>query len=163
MAGSVMDLLNRTEDHRRGALDRPAYQVPGAVPVLYLGEPLLGRHKLAVRAGRHVAEGQHAGKLVRRRLELQPQDAGKSAFAGFDDGAGVMRDQLAQHGVGAPGVAQVPCAVELVQAREGKAGVLVCRPAQACYGAAYSRCFRHAAGQDVGIGSLRLIPDLGHD
>ena len=70
MGGSVMDLLDRAEDHRRGALDRPAHQVPWAVAVLYLGEPLLDRHGLAVRAGGHVAVGQHAGKRVRRRLEL---------------------------------------------------------------------------------------------
>ena len=55
-------------------------------------------------------------------LELVAQDVGKSAFAGFDDGAGVMCDQPAQQGVGVLGVAQVPGAVELVQAREGKAG-----------------------------------------
>ena len=41
----------------------------------------------------------------------------ESASFGFDDGAGVMGDQPAQHGV-----AQVPGAIELVQAREGKAG-----------------------------------------
>ena len=31
MGGSVMDLPDRAEDHRRGAPDRPAHQVPGAV------------------------------------------------------------------------------------------------------------------------------------
>ena len=30
MGGSVIDLLDRAEDHRRGALDRPADQMPGA-------------------------------------------------------------------------------------------------------------------------------------
>jgi hypothetical protein len=34
----VTNLLNCAEDHRRGALDRPAHEVPGAVAVLYLGE-----------------------------------------------------------------------------------------------------------------------------
>ena len=120
--GLVLDLLDRAEDHRRGALDRPAHQVPGAVAVVYLGEPLFDRHEFAVRAGGHVAAGQHAGQCVRRRLELAAQDVGKSAFAGFDDGAGVMGDQPAQQGVGVLGVAQVPGAIELVQAREGKAG-----------------------------------------
>jgi hypothetical protein len=96
--------------------------VPGAVAVVYLSGPLSGRHELAVWAGGHVTEGQHAGKRVRRRLELQAQDVGKSAFAGFDDGAGVMRDQPAQQGAAVLGVAQVPGAIELVQAREGKAG-----------------------------------------
>jgi hypothetical protein len=33
------------------------------------------------------AVGQHAGKRVRRRLELEGQDIAKSAFTGFDDGA----------------------------------------------------------------------------
>ena len=89
---------------------------------MYLGEPLFDRHELAVWAGGHVDAGQHTGKRVRRRLELSVQDVGESAFVGFDDGAGVMGDQSAQQGIGAPGVAQVPGAIELVQAREGKGG-----------------------------------------
>ena len=88
-----MDLLDRAEDHRRGVLDRPAHQVPRAVAVVYLGEPLLDRHEFAVRAGGHVAVGQHAGQRIRRGLELVAQDVGESAFSGFDDGAGVVRDQ----------------------------------------------------------------------
>ena len=52
----------------------------------------------------------------------QAQDVGESAFVGFDDGAGVMGDQPAQHGVGVLGVAQVTGAVECVQARHGQAG-----------------------------------------
>ena len=47
---------------------------------------------------------------------------GESAFGGFDDGAGVVGDQSAQRGVGVLGVAQVPGAVELVQAGGGEAG-----------------------------------------
>ena len=89
---------------------------------MYLGEPLLDRHGLAVRAGGHVAARQHAGQYVRCRVELGTQDIGESAFAGFDDGAGVMGDQPAQHGVGVLGVAQVPGAIELVQAGDGEAG-----------------------------------------
>jgi hypothetical protein len=58
--------------------------MPWAVAVLYLGEPPLGRHDLAIRAGGHVAEGQHAGKRIRRRLEFEAQDVGESAFFGFD-------------------------------------------------------------------------------
>ena len=46
---------------------------------MYLGEPLFDRHELAVRAGGHVAVGQHAGKLLRRRLKLQAQDLSESA------------------------------------------------------------------------------------
>ena len=89
---------------------------------MYLGEPLLGRYGLAVRAGGHVTASQNAGQHVRRWLELRTQDMGESAFAGFDDGAGVVCDQSAQHGVGVLGVAQVPGAVELVQARDGEIG-----------------------------------------
>jgi len=55
------------------------------------------------------------------RVELVAQGTGESAFAGFDDGAGVVGDQPAQHGVGVPGVAQVPGAVELMQAGGGEA------------------------------------------
>jgi len=93
-----------------------------AVAVVYLGEPSSDRHGLAVRPGGHVAEGQDAGQHGRRRLELGTQHVGKSAFTGFDDGAGVMADQPSQHGVGVPGVAQVPGAVQGVQASGGKAG-----------------------------------------
>jgi hypothetical protein len=75
----------------------------------------------AARAGCYVAVGQHAGQRLWRGLELQAQDVGESAFFRFDDGAGVVCDQPAQHGVGVLGVAQVPGAVEGVQARVGKA------------------------------------------
>jgi len=91
---------------------------------MYLGEPPFDPHGLAVRAGGHVAASQHAGQRVRRGIELGAQDAGESAFAGFDDGAGVVRDQPAQHGIGVLGVAQVPGAVKLVQARDGEAGAV---------------------------------------
>jgi hypothetical protein len=87
-----------------------------------LGESPLDRDEFAVRAGCHVAAGQHGGNDVRGRLELQPQDAGKSAFAGFDDGAGVMGDQPAQHGVGVLGVAQVTGAVQGMKACNHQAG-----------------------------------------
>ena len=117
-----MDLLDRFEDHRRGTLDGPAYQMARAVAVMDLGEPLLGWHRLAVRAGGHVAARQHAGQHVRCRVELGAQEIRESAFAGFDDGAGVMGDQSAEHGVGMLGVAQVPGAIELVQAGGGEAG-----------------------------------------
>jgi hypothetical protein len=122
LGGSVMDLLDRAEDHRRGAPHGPAHQVPRAVAVMYLGEPPFDRYGLAVRAGGHVTASQNAGQRVRCRLELGAQDIGESAFAGFDDGAGVVRDQPAQHGIGVLGVAQVPGAVELVQAGGGEVG-----------------------------------------
>jgi hypothetical protein len=120
--GSVLDLLDGAEDHRRGALDGLADQVPVAVAAMDLGESPFDRHELAVRAGGHVAVGQHAGKRLRRWLELQAQDVGESPFAGLDDGAGVVGDQPAQHGGGVLGVAQVTGAVEWVEARRGKAG-----------------------------------------
>jgi len=89
---------------------------------MYLGEPPFDRHGLAVRAGGHVTASQNAGQYTRRRIKLAAQDVGESAFAGFDDGAGVMSDQPAQHGIGVLGVAQVPGAIELVQAGGGEAG-----------------------------------------
>ena len=151
MGGFVMDLLDRAEDHRRGALDRPAHQVPWAVAVLYLGEPLFDRHEFAVRGGGHVTASQNAGQRVRRGIELQAQDVGKSAFAGFDDGAGVMGDQPAQHGVGVLGVAQVPGAVERVQPCQGQGGRVtdVVQPPAACR--------RSASGPRTGA---RLQPAL---
>ena len=96
----MTDLLDGAEDHRRGALDGPAHQVPRAVAVVYLGEPPADRHGLAVGAGGHVAASQNAGERVRRGIELGAQDVSESAFAGFDDGAGVVGDQTAQHGIG---------------------------------------------------------------
>src|SRR5271166_3738954 len=93
--GSVINLLDGAEDQRRGALDRPAHQVPWAVAVMYLGESPLDRHDLAVRAGGHVTASQNAGQHVRRRIELGTQDIGESAFVGFDDRAGVVCDQSA--------------------------------------------------------------------
>ena len=59
---------------------------------------------------------------MRGRLELEAQDVGEAPFFGFDDGAGVMGDQPAQHGAGVLGVAQVTGAVECVQARYGQVG-----------------------------------------
>ena len=95
--------------------------MPLAVAAMDLGESPLGRHELAVRAGGHVAVGQHAGQRVWRGLELAGQDVGESAFAGFDEGAGVVGDQPARRG-GVLGVAQVTGAVEWVEARRGQGG-----------------------------------------
>ena len=117
-----VNLLDGAKDHRRGPLDGPAHQVPGAVAMMDLGEAPVDRHGLAVRAGRHVTVGQHGGKPVRGRIELQAQDVGKPAFLGFDDDAGVMGDEPAQRGVGVLGVAQVPGAIEWVQTRYGQTG-----------------------------------------
>ena len=112
-----MDLLDRPEDHRRGALDGPAHQVPRAVAVMYLGDPPFDPHGLAVRTDGHVAATQHAGQHVRYRLELGAQDVGESAFAGFDDGAGMMGDQPTQYGIGVLRVAKVPGGSEFAGTR----------------------------------------------
>ena len=71
-----MDLLDCAEDHRRGPLHGPAHHVPWSVAVMYLGEPLLDRHGLPVRARSHVAASQHAGQDVRCWVELGAQDVG---------------------------------------------------------------------------------------
>ena len=62
------------------------------------------------------------GKQLRRWLELQAEDVSESAFAGFDDGAGVVGNQPAQQSGGVLGVTQVPGAVECMQARHGEVG-----------------------------------------
>ena len=59
---------------------------------------------------------------LRRRGELAGQDVGQAAFFGFDDGAGVVRDQAAQHRVGVLDVAEVAGAVQAVQAGVGEFG-----------------------------------------
>ena len=117
LGGSLMDLLDCAQDHRRGALDGPAHQVPGAVAVVYLGEPLLDRHELAVRAGGHVAASQNAGQHVWCRVKFVAQDIGESAFAGFDDGAGMMGDQPTQYGIGVLRVAKIPGGSEFAGTR----------------------------------------------
>jgi len=64
--------------------------MPWTVAIMYLGEPPVDRHGLAIRAGGHVTASQNAGQDIRCRLELGAEDVGESAFAGFDDGAGVV-------------------------------------------------------------------------
>ena len=61
----------------------------------------------------------------------------------FDDGAGVVGDQSAQHGIGVLGVAQVPGAVELV-----------CRPVVARPGAQPMSCSQAAASSRYGVRAL---------
>ena len=58
---------------------------------------------------------QQVSTLERGSLELQVHLCWQVAFAGFDDGVGVMGDQPAQHGVGVLVLAQVPGAVQGVQ------------------------------------------------
>ena len=47
---------------------------------------------------------------------------GEAAFFGFDDGAGVVRDQAAQQGFGVLDVAEIAGAVQAVQAGGGEFG-----------------------------------------
>ncbi len=84
-----------------------------------LGESPFDRDEFTVRAGCHVAVGQHGGKDVRGRLELQAQDVSEPVFAGFEDGPGLKGHQPAQHGIGVLGDAQVTGAVQGMQARHG--------------------------------------------
>src|ERR1039458_8355813 len=67
---------------------------------------------LAVGAGGHVAEGERVGQVPRGLGELAGHGAGQAAFLGFEDGAGVMRDQTAQHRFGVLDIAEVAGAVQ---------------------------------------------------
>jgi hypothetical protein len=86
-----------------------------------------------------------------------------SPFFGFDDGAGVMCDQSAQHGIGVLGVAQVMGAVECVQARRGQVG-RVADVMQPCGGfqefgvSAQNRCQAACPGGDA----LDMRPAVAH-
>ena len=91
-----------------------------AVPAVDLGQAPTHRHRLAVRAGCHIAEGQRIGQWPRRRLELSAQDVGQAPLFGLDDGAGMMRDQTAQHRVGVLDITQVPGTVQAVQPGAGQ-------------------------------------------
>ena len=110
------------QDERGGAADGAADQVARAIAVVDLGQATGYLDLAAVGAGGHVAEGQRVGQLLRRRGELAGQDVGQAAFFGLDDGAGVVRDQAAQHGSGVLDVAQVAGAVQAVQAGSGEFG-----------------------------------------
>jgi hypothetical protein len=101
--------------------------VARAVAVVDLGQAVVHRDVLAVGAGGHVAEGQRVGQVLRGRGELAGQDVGEAAFFGFDDGAGVVRDQGAQQGFGVLDVAEVAGAVQAVQAGFGEFGDVAAR------------------------------------
>ena len=116
------DARNGIGELGRRPSDSAADRIVCAVAGPDFSQALLNGYVLAVWARDHVAVGQHAGKRVWRGLELPAQDVGESAFFGFDDGAGVVGDLSAQHGVGMLGVAEVPDAVEGMQARGGQAG-----------------------------------------
>jgi hypothetical protein len=94
------------------------------------------------------------------------------AFFGFNDGAGVVYDQPAQHGAGVLDVTKVPGAVECVQARHGQVG-RIANVVQPCGGfqeigvSAENRCpapSSHGDAMDVrpaaGEGLLEEFPGL---
>ena len=74
------------------------------------------RDRVPARICRHVAVGQRIVEDHAWRGKLPAQLARQAAFLGFEDSAGVMRDQAAQHRVGEMCVAQVPGAVERMKA-----------------------------------------------
>ena len=117
-----MHLVDGVEDHRRSTRDRTADQVTRSVPIVNLGKTPVHLYALTVRTRRHVAEREGTGQRLRRRLELTAQHFGQSALLGFDHGAGVMGDELAQDRLGVLDVAQVASAVELVHVGTGKLG-----------------------------------------
>ena len=82
LGGSVMDLLDCAEDHRRGVPDADLLTLDslGRSAVMYLGEPPFGRHGLAIRAGGGVCRRtEHAGQDLRSRVKLGFLDIGESA------------------------------------------------------------------------------------
>jgi hypothetical protein len=74
------------------------------------------RDHVPARICRHVAVGQRIVEDHACGGKLAAQLASEAAFLGFDDSAGVMRDQTAQDRVGEMCVAQVPGAVERMKA-----------------------------------------------
>jgi hypothetical protein len=69
-----------------------------------------------------MSQNVSASASGRRRGELAGEGVGEAAFFGFDDGAGVVRDQAAQHGFGVVDVAEIAGAVQAVQAGRGEFG-----------------------------------------
>jgi hypothetical protein len=119
--GPAVDLLDGTENSawRGGSTGSPGAR----------GRSGAGSRRAAVRPARARRPGWWScrsrsarWKRIRCRLELAAHDIGESTLVGFDDGAGVMGGQPARHGVGVLGVAQVPDAVECVQACGDQAG-----------------------------------------
>ena len=73
-------------------------------------------HVLPVGPGGHVAVDQRVAQIARGRLELAGQVASQPPLLGFDEGAGVVSDQAAQHVVGVLHVTQIAGAVEGMEA-----------------------------------------------
>jgi hypothetical protein len=70
----------------------------------------------------HVAIDQRVGEVVWCGLELAAQLPGETAFSCFDDGAGMVGDQAAEHGLGVLDIAQIPRAVEGMETGGGEPG-----------------------------------------
>src|SRR5215472_17175431 len=94
----------------------------GAVARSYLGEAIMDREGIAVRARGYVAVGKRVGQCARGSGELLEQRSAQTAFLGLDDGAGVMRDETAQHRVGVLDIAEVAGSVERVEAGVDQVG-----------------------------------------
>ena len=122
LGGSLMDLLNCAEDHRRGALDGPAHQVHRAVAAMYLGELPCDRRGLAVRAGGHVtqvrtlASACGAGSNSELRTSASPRSP---ASMMAQEWCATSRHSMASACCAS---GEVPGAIELMQARGGQAG-----------------------------------------
>ena len=76
---------------------------------------MYGDH-VPARICRHVAVGQRVVEGHACGGKLATQLASQAAFLGFEDSAGVMRDQAAQDRIGEVRVAQVPSAIERMKA-----------------------------------------------
>ena len=105
-----------------GAGDRAGDQVCWPVSGTDVGQPLVDRHALSVRSCRHVAIDQRVSQVVWRGLELAGQLPGETSFSCLDDGAGMVGDQPAEHGLGVLDIAQVPRAIKGMEPGVGQPG-----------------------------------------
>jgi hypothetical protein len=71
---------------------------------------------------RHVAVDQRVSQVAWRRRELAGQLPGETSFFCLDDGAGMVGDQPADHGLGVLDIAQVSRAIEGVEPGVGQPG-----------------------------------------
>ena len=91
-------------------------RVVRAVTVEDLGESLAGFHGSAVGSCGHVAVDECVVEVGWRQWELAGKLVGEAALGGFGEGCGVVRDQAAEQVIGMLGIAEVPGAVERVEA-----------------------------------------------
>jgi hypothetical protein len=107
-------------ERRCRARDRPRDCIASTVPLPDLRQPLADIQGLSVRASRHVAVDECLSQIAGRRPEFARQVSRKAAFLCLDHRAGVMRDHPAQERFGARDVAEVPGAVERMEAGAAK-------------------------------------------